>query len=86
MDPEMRQKIFEVLELSKENNQMLRVMRRNQRWMVFFRVFYWIVLIGIALGAFYFLQPYVAQIKSFGSSLPNAADLQAFFKHTDSSQ
>ena len=79
MEPGMNEKLDELLVLTKENNQMLHKMRRIQRWSTAFKVFYWIIIIGVTAGAFIFLQPYVDQIKSFGSSLPQPADVQAFF-------
>ncbi len=78
MEPEMQQKVTELLELTKENNMMLRSMRRLQRWTSAFKVVYWLVLIGVAAGAFYFLQPYMAQFKSFSSAWQNS-DLKGFF-------
>ena len=37
---------------------MLRKMRGAQRRANIFKFLYWLVIIGIAAGAFYFLQPY----------------------------
>lgn len=74
----MQTKLDELLIMTRENNQMLRGLRRLQRLTFFFRILYWVILVGVAVGAFYFLQPYVAQIKSFGSSLPQTADIELF--------
>ncbi len=60
MDPQ----IAKLLELTEENNQMLRAMRRSQRWASIMRAFYWLFIIGATVGAFYFLQPYIEQLKS----------------------
>ncbi len=80
MDPEMKQKIDELFELTKENNQMLRTLRRLQRWSTALKVVYWIILLGIAAGAFYFLQPYVTQIKDIGTSLSKTStNFQSYF-------
>jgi len=63
MDPELK-KLTEVnMELLKENNRMLKKMRRTQKRSTFFKFLYWLVIIGIALGGFYFLQPYFQQVK-----------------------
>jgi len=45
--------------LVEENNVILRRMRRANRWGIAFRIFYWVVIIGISVGALYFLQPYI---------------------------
>ena len=45
--------------MSKENNNILRGIRSSNRWATFFRIFYWIIIVGISIGAFYFIQPYV---------------------------
>ncbi len=79
MEPTIQTKLDEILIITKENNQMLVSMRRLHRITLFFRVLYWCVLIGIAVGAFYFLQPYVTTIRSFGSSLPQSVDIESFF-------
>ncbi len=80
MEPEMKQKIDELFELTKENNTMLRQMRRLQRWSTALKVAYWVILIGIAAGAFYFFQPYVAQLQDFGFSLQKTSNnFQSFF-------
>jgi len=59
MDPRERDMLKRALELSEENNEMLRSMRRSMRIGIIFRTIYWVVVIGIAVGAFYLIQPYV---------------------------
>ena len=79
MDPEMQQKVIELLEITKENNQMLHSMRRIQRWSTAFKLLYWVILVGIAAGAFIVFKPYVAQIQDFGASLQKSANNFQFF-------
>ena len=79
MDPEIRQKIVELLELTRQNNEILTGMRRTQRWATFFNLIYWAIIVGSLIGAFYFFQPYIDQIKSLVSSLPSAAQIQTIF-------
>ncbi len=62
MDPETKQLLKESLEISKENNQLLRRMVRNQRWTVAYRVFYWSIIILSSLGAYYFIQPFLENL------------------------
>ena len=37
-------------------------MKRSQRYATIMRVIYWILIIGSAYGAYYFIQPYVDQM------------------------
>lgn len=61
MDEADRKLLLESLELSQENNKMLRAMRRSQKIASFMRLVYWVIIIGASIGAFYVLQPYVDQ-------------------------
>ena len=65
MDPESKQLLQNTFNLAEENNKMLRKMRRAQKMASFMRIIYWLIIIGIGIGAFYFLQPYINQIQKF---------------------
>ena len=65
MDPESKELLQNTFKLVEENNQMLHKIRRAQKIASFMRTLYWLIIIGISIGAFYFLQPYVAQIEKF---------------------
>jgi len=68
MDPESKKLLEETLQLAQENNKMLHSMRRSLRWSRIMSIMYWVLIIGISIGAFYFLQPYVDQVvKMYGS-------------------
>lgn len=56
MDLDAR-KLDELLEVSRENNEILRGMRRAQRWSSFFRLVYWAVILGSIFGVYYYFQP-----------------------------
>ncbi len=58
MTPEERSMLERTYKIAEENNAILRTMRRNNRLSTAVRIFYWLVIIGIAFGAFYYLQPY----------------------------
>ncbi|MEK7585844.1 MAG: hypothetical protein AAB477_01255 [Patescibacteria group bacterium] len=62
MDPETKQLLKESLELSKENNHMLKKMVRSQRWTNVYRVVYWGIIIFSSVGAYYFIQPYLSNL------------------------
>ena len=34
-------------------------MRRSARWQSAFQIIYWVLIIGLTFGAFYFIQPYI---------------------------
>lgn len=56
MDLDAR-KLDELLEVSRENNEILRGMRRAQRWASLFRLVYWAVILGSIFGVYYYFQP-----------------------------
>jgi hypothetical protein len=62
VDPDIKNLLEENLRLSKENNELLLKVRRVQRWSQISRIFYWIIIIGISFGAFYFIQPYIGNL------------------------
>lgn len=59
MDPESKKLLQETLVLSQENNQMLHSLRRSMRLARIMSFLYWVFIIGSAVGAYYFIQPYV---------------------------
>lgn len=59
MDPEIKELLQANLKLSEENNELLKKVRGFQRWSQITKVLYWFIIIGIAFGAFYFVQPYL---------------------------
>ncbi|HEY4518541.1 MAG TPA: hypothetical protein VJG48_02850 [Candidatus Paceibacterota bacterium] len=73
LDPEK-----ELLELTRENNKILRSLRAHNRWATFSHIVYWLVIIGVSVGTFYYLQPYLEtllktyqQIQSTIDKIPN---------------
>ena len=51
------QKIDELLELTRENNKILRSMRRSQKVSSLFSFVYWMVILGSIFGTYYYFQP-----------------------------
>ena len=64
MDEQNKHLLEENLALAKENNQMLKKVLRSQKRGEIMKVVYWLLIIGIALGAFYFVQPYLESVIS----------------------
>ena len=61
MDPELKQLLEENLRLSKENNVLLLKIRNIQRWAQITKILYWFVIIAAAVGALYFIKPYLGE-------------------------
>jgi hypothetical protein len=59
MDPESKKLLEETFRLTKENNHMLHKVRSFQKWSSWWSMFKIIVIVGITLGSFYFLEPFV---------------------------
>ena len=58
-DLEQGDMLEKILKLTEENNILLVQMRRAARWATFFQALYWLIIIGLSIGAFYFVQPYI---------------------------
>ena len=65
MDEETKKLIQENLELSKKNNEILHKLYKFQRFNQMIRVAYWVIIILVAVGAFYFVQPFLDQLSGF---------------------
>lgn len=64
------EKLDEVLELTRENNKMLHSMRRTQRFSSFFRLLYWIIILGSVFGVYYYFEPTIKKyLKTMQTSL-----------------
>lgn len=59
MTPEERSLLERTHKLAEENNEMLRSIRRANRFGTAMRVLYWVVILVLSFGAYYFIQPYV---------------------------
>jgi hypothetical protein len=62
MTPEERALLNESIKLGEENNKILRSMRRSARFASFFRLMYWLLIIGAAFSTYYFVQPFIAPL------------------------
>lgn len=74
MSPEERKLLEKNLELAEENNKMLRSMRRSQRISGIIRAIYWLLILGSAIGAYYYIQPYLDQIMGIYSGAKSNLD------------
>ncbi|MEI8174797.1 MAG: hypothetical protein WCG28_02500 [bacterium] len=81
MSPEERELLNRSVSLGEENNRMLHSMRRSMRMASFMRALYWILIIGSAVGAFYFIQPYTDEImKVYNDARNNLGSLSTMLQ------
>jgi uncharacterized protein (UPF0333 family) len=59
MTPEERSLLERTYKMAEENNDILKSIRRANRLSLAFRVLYWVVILGVSYGAYYFIQPYL---------------------------
>lgn len=62
MDPETKELIKEDLRLSQENHAMLNKLIWSQRISRWFGIIKWVVVIGSAVGALYYLEPLISDL------------------------
>jgi hypothetical protein len=68
MEPEEREILKKTLELAQENNKMLHAIRRSMFIGRIVRIVYWVVIIGAAVGIYYYIGPYIeGAIRAYGS-------------------
>ncbi len=58
MNPEERSLLERTYKMVEENNSILRTIRRGNRISMAIKALYWIIIIGLSIGAFYVIQPY----------------------------
>lgn len=61
MSEELEKILKENLEISRESLKILKGIRRGNRIAAAFKIFYWLIIIGSVVGAYYYLQPYLQQ-------------------------
>lgn len=62
MDLQEKHLLEENLEVSKETNELLKKVVSSQKWGRIFRIFYWVLIIGSSIGAYYWLQPILGTV------------------------
>ena len=72
MNPEEKAALKHIEEVSEENNRMIRRMYHSVRFGQFVSVVKWAIIIGFAIGAFYYLQPIFDKIDQIYSTLTNS--------------
>jgi TRAP-type C4-dicarboxylate transport system permease small subunit len=68
-EEELQKIVEETRELSKDNNRILHSIQRRERLSLIAKVIYWSIILGVAAGAFYYIQPYIEQIQKAYSGM-----------------
>ena len=61
----LEQLVKEDIAINQENNKILKKLWSGVKWGRIFRVFYLVIIVGSALGLYYFLQPYIDSFRGF---------------------
>jgi hypothetical protein len=81
MNPEEKELLKKTLELARENNRMLHSIKRQMLWGRIFRIVYWVLIIGAAIGLYYYIDPYINDVISAYASLKgNVQDFGNLFR------
>jgi hypothetical protein len=82
MSPEEREMLEKSVALAEENNKMLHSLMRSMRWGRIARIVYWTLIIGSAVGAYYFVQPYIDQIIGvYGGTKNSLENVNSLFEN-----
>ncbi|MEK7642261.1 MAG: hypothetical protein AAB392_00480 [Patescibacteria group bacterium] len=76
MNEEEKSILKKTLELAQENNKMLHSIRRQMVWGRIFRIVYWVLIIGAAIGIYYYIDPYINEAISVYGNIKG--DLRSF--------
>lgn len=74
MDQELRDLLEKNLKISEDNNEILRKLYRSQKWSQFMSLMYWVLIIGVTFGVYYYLQPYIETLLGTYTSLVSGID------------
>lgn len=64
MEKEIKELLEANLKLSQENNELLKKVRRVQKRAYAAKIAYWVIILLVAFGAYYYIQPYVGKIEN----------------------
>jgi len=73
-DPQIKEILRDIQEKTQENNDLLKKMHRSQIWGRVFRIIYWVIIIGVAIGAYYFIEPYITAVWNTYQSISTGVD------------
>ena len=74
MSPEEKSLLERTYKMTEENNQLLKSIRNSGRVGTAMRILYWIVIIGLSYGAYYFIQPYLKTVTGLYDQVQGASN------------
>lgn len=74
MSPEEKALLVKTAKLAEENNSILRKMRFGGRVRAALHALYWVIIIALSFGAYYFIEPYVKELVGVYSELKGNLD------------
>ncbi|MEA3399479.1 MAG: hypothetical protein U9R00_03155 [Patescibacteria group bacterium] len=81
MDLELKKTLERNFKLAKENNHLLKKLNRAHLWSRAFSAIKWLVIIGISLGAYYYIQPFLENLLSiYTGNIPDLSIVQSLLK------
>ena len=63
-----------VVTLAEENNHILRGIRRTNNLGLIWKICYWTVIIGMSVGAYVYIQPYIGQMTKIYDQVRGTVD------------
>ena len=82
MDPESKKLLEENLRLSQENNVILLKLKRSMQVRRFVSIIYWTLIVGSAVWAYYFIQPYIDQmVNIYGGAKDDLENFNQLFQN-----
>ncbi len=88
MDNEIREineKLGELQDMMEDNQRMVKSLYTKAKWSTVLSLFKWILIIGITIGSFYYIQPFIERFMvAFDSISGNSTSgLSSIFKNLD---
>jgi hypothetical protein len=71
MSPEDRKTLDEIKNIAEDCRDILHRIQRARRLEMAWRIFYWIIILGLAFGSYYFIQPYIDRLLSAYGTIQN---------------
>jgi len=81
MSPEEKELLQRSVTLAEENNRILHALHKHMKIRRALSIAYWVLIVGIAVGAFYFVEPFVGQVRDMYEGAKGSIDgFNEFFK------
>ncbi|MGM0482473.1 MAG: hypothetical protein ACQEP6_01245 [Patescibacteria group bacterium] len=72
-EEEVDERVEEIRELARENNKMLRKLYSAQRRSLIFTLFYWAVIVVLAVIAYIYIEPYLDRLEDLYTTAHEAS-------------